>query len=80
VLQKKKKNKKNTASTAAQSAQTDRAGKKSTFAAYGDTEASITQLIEFTGATRQEATAALQASNGNAHQACADIMMLSVWE
>ena len=62
-----------------QRAQTDRAGEESTFAAYGDTEASIVQLIKFTDATREEAIAALKASNGNAHQAAADIMMSIVW-
>jgi hypothetical protein len=80
MLQKNMKNKKDTASTAHQSAQTDRAGKKSTFAAYGDTETSITQLLEFTGGTRQEVIAALEASNGDAHQACADMMMQDVWD
>jgi NACalpha-BTF3-like transcription factor len=78
IVPENKKNRKDTASTAHQSAQTDGAGKKSTFAAYGDTEASIAQLIEFTGATRQDVIAALEASNGDAHQACADMMMQDV--
>jgi NACalpha-BTF3-like transcription factor len=80
MLQKKMKNRKDTASTAHQSAQTDGAGNKSTLAAYGDTEASIAQLIEFTGRTRQDVIAALEASNGDAHQACADMMMQDVWD
>ena len=49
-------------------------------AAPGDIEVSIAQLVKFTGCSREEAIAALKASNGNAHQAAADIMMSIVWD
>jgi hypothetical protein len=44
-------------------------------AAPGDIEVSIAQLVKFTGCSREEAIAALKASNNDAHAAAANMIL-----